>query len=161
MGGLQGHVQRRAMNAGFSASGAGSRESSSSPPRGIDLDGTAKHAAGLLYPLLLESLHPQQFSGDLGLSIHIQEGRIYHIREFITSKEQPGVVRGGLQGSQQTPPDDLGGNVLESAIASLRGQLSPISSDYFGVITLTIEVRHGICRMVQCGRERVYKSPRG
>lgn len=141
------------MNAGFSAAGAGPRESSSSPPRGIDLDGTAKHAAGLLYPLLLESLHPQQFSGDLGLSIHIQEGRIYHIREFITSKEQPGVVK-----SQNSPPDDLGGNVLESAIASLRGQLSPIGADYFGIITLTIEVRQGICRMVQCGRERVYKS---
>jgi len=147
MGGLQGHVQRRAMNAGFSAA-------ASTSPRGIDLDGTSKHAASLLYPLLRESLHPQQFTGDLGLSIHIQEGRIYHIREFITSKEQPGVVK-----SQQAAPEDLGGNVLESAIASLRGQLSPIGADYFGIITLTIEVSRGICKLVQCGRERVYKTP--
>lgn len=151
MGGLQGHVQRRATSAGYSAAVAATPLQS---PRGIDLDGTAKHAAGLLYPLLRESLHPQQFTGDLGLSIHIQEGRIYHIREFITSKEQPGVVK-----SPQQPPDDLGGNVLESAIGSLRGQLSPIGADYFGIITLTIEVSRGICKLVTCGRERVYKTP--
>lgn len=120
-----------------------------------------KEVASILHPMLVMSLHPQTFTGDLGVSIHVQDGSVCHVKEFSNSKLKPG----------DTPPrelerlpqklaasgEKLTDNVLESATRDLRLQLTTIAAGYFGVIVLTLEIDRGVCTLVTCGRERVHR----
>lgn len=115
-------------------------------------DGICRDVSNVLRPILLESLHPRTFTGKIGLSIHFQAGSVRHIKALDGEEQTVGVQRPGL-----TEPAG-GDNVLESALADLRGKLPAMLAGASGSLTLTIEVEVGICRKVVWDRERFFKA---
>lgn len=122
-------------------------------PKQLAIDSTAKDVAAILHPLLVETLHPRTFTGNIAISLHFQDGNVSHIKVLDSDELEPGSAR---EPNKSTGEAEVA-NVLESAIRDLRLKLASISSGYFGVVTLTIEIEWGICILVTWARERVHR----
>ncbi len=116
-------------------------------------ESVCRDVGAMLQPMLLETLHPQTFSGTIGLSIHFKDGVLCHIRQLDNEDIAPGAQK---KASGQTASQDVS-SVLNSAIVDLREKLQPIKPGYFGIVTLTIELEAGICRKVNWDRERIHQ----
>lgn len=114
----------------------------------------ARDVGGILRQMLLATLHPQRFTGEIGLAIHFKDGVLCHIRQTDIDSILPGTKEN--KPAQAESADDVD-RILASAIDDLRQKLQPISAGYFGVVTLTIELNAGICRKVNWSRDRIFQ----
>lgn len=168
--GLQGRVGGRFASRGGSAGlGSASAMSSLAAAGTSAIDGIVRDVAAILYPLLAENLFPQLFTGEIALSVHLDDGHVRHIKAIDSCKRQPGwrepasgVAAGGgaagVAGGAAANSDV--DHVLHSALLDLRGKLSTVSAGFFGAITLTIQVERGICKMITLERERFHRQTR-
>lgn len=116
-------------------------------------DSVIQRSAVILSPLLDDSLYPGVFSGDIGLSLHIHGGIVGLIKENRTRKTAPG----GDTPKPVSPDECRSGNVLQSAMRDLRSELAMVASDFFGTITLNLQIDRGMCTMVLCTREQSHR----
>jgi hypothetical protein len=127
------------------------------------IDKTAIDVAAILHPLLVESLYPRTFTGNIALSVHFQDGNVCHIKALDSDEQEPGKLVSTFVSSKDAADGGAGqvGNVLESAIRDLRVKMGTIAPGFFGVVCLTIEIEAGICSRVIWARERVHRKVTG
>lgn len=140
------------------------------------VDVAIRESAQILHPILARSLYPQRFTGSIAISVHVQDGRVYHIKEHEQSKIVPGAIVGlgagrvGIasippaavstaSGADASPDVDHTENILDSAMRDLRTQLTTaLVPNYYGIILLTLSLDSGMCTLVTCDRDRIYRK---
>lgn len=116
----------------------------------------------LVTPQLIEEIRQQvssdltrllneKFTGEFSVSLHIQAGKMGHIRIADKPEKEPRE----LLTKRRT---QLPGQMENDLISFTHLQLNRIlTSDYYGVVTVTLYLAGGDFEMITCGSERTYQ----
>jgi len=135
-----------------------------------------KRSAELLYPVLVRLCVPKSH-GNIDLEFSFQDGYLNHISvgdedmfpldvelEGGDDEESPfgcdndsfGDDESEVEGEESKPSSVS--NTLKDALAVLKLKLeASMIRDFFGTVTLSIEICEGVCEMVSCKSRRVHK----
>lgn len=115
----------------------------------------------LVTPQLIEGISSQvkadfrrldtKFTGEFTVSLHIQAGKVGHIRLAEKQDKEPRVP----ETSRHT---ERPGQTEDELINFIHIQLNRVlSPDYYGILTVTLHLASGHFEMITCGSERTYQ----